>query len=339
MYSVFVYIAVMLIAVWIAGALYYDLCQARWYGWLCVAGWIVIVVALVVACPGRTSLLLSMAGILAVTLAWWFSIRPSQQRDWDPDFSQLADVSIDGDRLTIRNVRVTEYPGPGERLPAYETRQCNLSLLSGVDALILYWGSAWMCHPMFVFDFGEGGRICISIEVRYRTGQPYDFLRSLYRQQELIYVVSDERDAILRRTRYLTGQDLYLYRVRSDALRSRQFFFEYTNRINRLAEEPGWYNGVTANCTTGIYAQSRGRIRWDWRMLFNGTLDRLFYDQQMLDSTLPFEVLKKQSRVNEVANRAPAEGFGGFIRENLTGYQHGLNQLSDHPAATSGLSR
>jgi hypothetical protein len=59
-----------------------------------------------------------------------------------------------------------------------------------------------MSHPMFVFDFGPDGRVCISIEVRYRIGQDYNMMRSLYRQQELVYIVCDERDAILRRTKY-----------------------------------------------------------------------------------------------------------------------------------------
>lgn len=317
------YTAVTLVAAWIAGALYYDLAQARWYGWPVVAVWIAVVAALVVFCPGPVSLLLVMAGVLTLVLAWWLSIRPSQVREWDPDFSRPAEVSIEGDCLTIHNVRITEYPAPGQRQTGYETRRCQLSRLGRVDVLILYWGSPWMCHPMFVFDFAEAGRICISIEVRYRKGQVYDFLRSLYRQQELCYVVSDERDAILRRTKYQPGQDLYLYQVREDALKHRQFFFEYADRINRLAEEPRWYNGVTANCTTGIYAQARGRIKWNWRMLFNGTLDRLFYDRRLFDQTLPFDELKRLSRVNEIANRAPAEGFGDFLRDELPGYQPG----------------
>jgi hypothetical protein len=174
---------------------------------------------------------------------------------------------------------------------------------------------------MFIFDFGPDGRVCISIEVRYRTGQDYSFFRSLYRQQEIMYVVSDERDAILRRTKWLESLDLYLYRLHTEPLGLRHFFFEYASSINVLAKQPRWYHGLTANCTTSIYLQGRARMQWDWRILFNGSLDRYLYEQKFLDQDLPFGPLKQQSRVNDVANRAPAEGFGDYIRRELRGYR------------------
>jgi hypothetical protein len=119
----------------------------------------------------------------------------------------------------------------------------------------------------------------------------------------------------------MSGHDFYLYRIFGDPLEMRQFFFEYANRINQLVTTPRWYHGVTANCTTGIYTQGRGRIRWDWRMLFNGGLDQLLYERRRLDRTIPFEKLKRLSHVNDVANRAPTDGFGDFIRRELPGYR------------------
>ncbi|MCA9229515.1 MAG: DUF4105 domain-containing protein [Planctomycetales bacterium] len=269
-------------------------------------------------------------------LWWWLSQQPSNDRNWAPGFSQLPVVKLVGDTLTIENVRNTEYRTIEDCTVQYETRSYRLSKLQGIDALLLYWGSAWMSHPMFVFDFGSDGRFCISIEVRYRVGQRFSFFRSLYRQQELIYVVSDERDAILRRTRCLRGHDLYLYHLDTDTLSLRSFFFEYVDSINALAEQPRWYHGLTTNCTTSIYAQGRGRMQWDWRMLFNGALDRLLYDRGFLDQELPFETLKAQSWVNEIANRAPAEGFGDYIRRELAGYRVSVNRDVERSAAFEG---
>jgi hypothetical protein len=96
---------------------------------------------------------------------------------------------------------------------------------------------------------------------------------------------------------------------------------EYVRSINALAERPQWYNGVWANCTTSLYVQGRGRIPWHWGLLLNGSLDRLMYDRELLDQTLPFEELKKQSWVNEIANAAPADGFGDHLRRGLPGYR------------------
>lgn len=316
-----IYFVAFVTAIWIAGAIYFDVCCASAVGRALAISWVlaVLVVFMLWLPPWKPFMALLTFSIFF--LSWWFSQKPSHDRQWDVDFARLPRLDVDGDTITIENVRNTEYRALADSTTSYETRSYRFSQLQGVDVLILYWGSTWMCHPMFIFDFGQDGRVCISIEVRYRAGQDYSFFRSLYRQQEIMYVVSDERDAILRRTKWLEGLDLYLYRLHPKPLGMRHFFFEYANSINLLAEQPRWYHGLTTNCTTSIYIQGRARLQWDWRMLFNGALDRFFYDHGFLNQDLPFESLKQQSRVNDVANRAPADGFGDYIRRELPGYQ------------------
>jgi hypothetical protein len=62
-------------------------------------------------------------------------------------------------------------------------------------------------------------------------------------------------------------------------------------------------------------------MKWDWRMLLNGQLDRLLYERGLIDRRLPFEQIKAQSEVTAIANRTPAEGFGDAIRSELPGYR------------------
>jgi hypothetical protein len=313
-------IVALVIVLWCAGAIYYDLVGASKVGAVAAAAWSIFWISLFVFWrPEWKPFLLLLAAF--VPLAWrWRSLKPAQVRDWDPNFARVARVSIDGDELTIANVRNSEYGDDRTSTARYEDRTYRLSRLQGVDALILTWGSPWMSHPMFVFDFGADGRVCMSIEVRYRRGQRFSFVRSLYRQQELIYVVTDERDAILRRTKWLENHHLYLYRMDVSPVVMRQFFFDFANRINALGETPRWYHGITTNCTTSVYAQSRGHMKWHWRMLVNGSLDRLLYDRGFIDQCRPFEQLRRESWINEIANRAPADGFGDYIRANLPGY-------------------
>jgi hypothetical protein len=308
------------LAIWIAGALYYDVAGAAQQAWLLVAGWLAMVFGWLLFGPGGANGFFWLLVAEGLFFAWWLTIPAQQHREWDPNFSTPARFSCNGDLLTAEHVRNTEYQSLEESTPRYETRTYRLSNLRGIDALILYWGSPYMCHPMFVFDFGPDGRLCFSIEVRYGKGQEYDFLRSLYRQQELMYVVSDERDAILRRTKFLPNQQMYLYRINNDPLTLRAFFFEYLTQVNSLADVPRWYHGLTANCTTGIYLQSRARMKWDWRMLLNGQLDRLLYDRGVIDRSLPFDQLKAQSEVTAIANRTAAEGFSDTIRRELPAY-------------------
>jgi Domain of unknown function (DUF4105) len=314
------YIAAASIVLWVAGAIYFDLAGATWRGAALAGAWIGLALTAFILWQPAWQPFLLLVLLSALFLRWWFSQQPSHLRNWDPNFACLPRIAMEGDVITIEGVRNTEYLPHAESIPRFETRKYGLSKLSGADLLIVTWGSPWMCHPMFVFDFGADGRVCISIEVRYRVGQTYSLLRSLYRQQELMFVVSDERDAILRRTKWLAGHDLYLYRVHTDAVTLRRFFFEYANSINSLAAQPRWYHGFTTNCTTSIYAQGRGHIKWDWRILFNGALDHLMYDRQLLDQDCCFKTLKVRSRINDIANAAPADGFGDYVRQHLPGY-------------------
>ncbi len=315
-----IYLVAALLILWTAGAIFFDATGASRSGAVVTVAWIVLASgAFVFWQPAWKPFLLLML-FEGVFMWWWFSQEPSHCREWDRNFSQLPRIATEGDMITIEGVRNSDYGTYDDCTPRYETRHYHLSNLQGADLLILQWGSPWMCHPMFVFDFGSDGRVCISIEVRYRVGQKYSLLRSLYRQQELMFVVSDERDAILRRTKWLTGHDLYLYRIYAEALTLRHFFLEYANSINALAARPRWYHGLTTNCTTTIYTQGRGHMKWDRRILFNGGLDRLIYERQLLDQDLPFGTLKELSRVNEVANAAPEDRFGDYIRRELPGY-------------------
>lgn len=316
------------ILLWWAGAIYYDVggesTAGAWAGIAWIALWILLLATWHPLGKPLTCLYASFSAFFA----WWLSQRPSHDRDWDPHFEHVASVSKDGDVLTIRNIRNSEYRQDGESTAHFETRTYRLSQLCGLDALVLRWGSPWMSHPMFVFDFGPDGRLCISVEVRYRRDQQFSFVRSLYRRQEIIYVVSDERDAILRRTKWLIGHDLYLYHLQADNLLVLQFFVDYARRINALASHPCWYHGLTTNCTTSIYSQSRGHIPWHWRMLFNGSLDKLLYDRGLIDQSMPFDLIKQQSWINDVANAAPKEGFGDHLRANLPAYGKSTSTIS-----------
>jgi hypothetical protein len=317
----------LVIVAWIAGAIYYDLVGASNAGAISAIAWAAIALVAIILWQPIWKPFVVLLVVLACFAAWWLSQRPSQNRAWDPHFASVARMTMDGDDVTIANVRHSEYLGPGQATPRYETRRYRLSELRGADVLVLTWGAAWMSHPMFIFDFGPEGRVCFSIEVRYRAGQRFSILRSLYRQQEVMCVVSDERDAILRRTKFMLNHDLYLYRLQADDLALRRFFLEYAGTVNALADQPRWYHGLTANCTTIVYAQGREHIPWHWRMVLNGALDKLLYDRQLLDQSLPFPRLKELSWVNDVANRAPAEGFGNYVREHLKGYR-GASQLT-----------
>ena len=310
------------ITLWTVGAIYFDVCRgAKWGRWLAL-GWALIVISLFVIWQPVWQPFAVLLGVTAIFLGWWFRQKPSHNRDWEPSAAMLPRAVRQGDAVTIENVRNFEYRSLHDFTPRYETRTYHLANLRGVDVIFFVWEISWMGHPALVFDFGPDGRICMSIEVRFRKGQRYSIIHGLYRQQELIFLAADERDVILRRTKYSQNQQAHLYRLSAGGEELRAVFLDYVDAINSLYQRPRWYHVVFTNCTTAFYRLPSTRYRFDWRVIANGRLDWALYKDGRLDRTLPFAELRRCAYLNDVANAAPEEGFGDHIRRELERRRH-----------------
>src|SRR5262245_33864716 len=312
----FASLAALVCATWAFGALYFDLPTLG--AWAAIL--FVLVVLATVLFVRRPLLKLAIVfGVFVVVVLWWFTLRPSNDRPWQPDVAETAWAEINGDVVTIHNVRNCEYRTEADFTPRWETRTVRRSQITGIDVAIDYWGSPCISHPIVSFQFADALPVCFSIETRKTTGQTYSALRGLYRQYSLIYIVADERDSIRVRTNYRRGEDVYLYHALVSQAQARERFLEYLNSINKLRDHPRWYNAVTSNCTTSIRAQRsvNKRAPWDWRMLFNGKMDEMLYEDHVIATGgLPFAELKQRSLINKRANAADKDqDFSRLIRE------------------------
>ena len=308
------------LVLWTTGAVLIDLGRGGLRGWLLALGWLSLIAGVLAFGQSLGASAIVITCLCFLIWGWWIQQKPSHDRDWDPNFARLPTCEIKNGFLLVRNCRNTQYRSLEDFDARYENRTYCLDQLSGVDMAFLFWGSKWISHPMIIFDF-DGETLCVSIEVRYRRGQKYSVLKGLYRQYEMMYVVSDERDAILRRTRHSTNQECYLYRLQMNHEDRIQFLTEYVEATNQLAEKPRWYNVVTDNCTTSIAMQRKRQVFWDWRMFINGSLDELMYERKHLVQSLEFAELKKQSLINQRANNASHENFSREIRHGLPGFE------------------
>jgi hypothetical protein len=305
------------ITLWMAGAIYFDVCRVgKWSRWFARA-WIASVFVLFLAWQPVWQPFIALLVIFSLFLVWWFRQKPSHNRDWHPSMAKLPRAVIEDDSITIENIRNFDYRSLDDFTERYETRTYHLSNLIGVDVIFFVWEISWMGHPVLVFDFGPDGRICMSIEMRYQMGESYSILRSLYRQNEMIFLAADERDVILRRTKYSQNQKAYLYRMNVEAKEIRDVFIDYVNEINRVYETPRWYNVIFFNCTTSFYRLKSTRIRLDWRVIANGRLDEALYKDGRIDRSVPYVQLRQFAYLNDVANAAPEESFSATIRQEL----------------------
>lgn len=314
---------VVVFVLWSLGALYFDALGAR------------PIIALVFACAilallvaGKTFWRRTVAVCVACffVLGWWLTLEPSNTRDWQKDVANTSWASIDGDRVTLHNVRDFSYgSGPdGNVVEHWIARELNLASLTGADIFINFWGSPWMAHPIISFQFADADPIAFSIEIRREIGEDFSMLGGLYRRFELIFVAASERDVIGARTWHREGENVYLYRLALPLDRVRKRFLEYLDSINSLHQSPRWYNAVTSNCTTAIRAQHsrENRTTWDWRILVNGLMDRMLYEKgALVTGSLGFSDLKQQALINEAAcSHANSEEFSVLIRKDRVGF-------------------
>ena len=159
-------------------------------------------------------------------------------------------------------------------------------------------------------------------------GESYSTLAGFFKQCELVYVVGDERDLIRLRTSYREPrEDVYVYRAQVPRENVRRLFLDYVRRINELKDHPAFYNTLTTNCTTNVLFHTRVNPNappLSWKVLLSGYAPQYAYERGRLDTSMPFEELRRRSRVNERAQAAATSAdFSRRIREGLPGMHPG----------------
>jgi len=254
---------------------------------------------------------------MIVVLPYSF-IQPSNDREWTQDVKEYGHSVVEGDRVTIHNVRNFDYTEDGEVMERWEIRTVHLSNLRGLDLYHDTFMGDVMGHPILSFDFGPDGRVCLSVETRKEQGESFSPVVGLYKILELYYLFSTEEDCIRVRTN-IKKEPVYLYQIDSPISEIREMFMTSVNVQNELNRHPRFYNVISANCTTSLRSQRPTDKRGDWdnRILFNGLLDEYLYEQNRLKTYgLSFDELRQRSLINEAAEKAHCVAdFSKKIRE------------------------
>lgn len=310
----------LIVTLWGCAALWIDGPETRWAAMVLSVGFGVGAVALLFLLRRTWHRWVAWAALIALVMTWWFLIPPSNDRPWRQEVAHLPSARIEGDLVTISNVRNFHYRTEDDFDEHWEERTYDLSQLVGVDMYLIYWGSPNIAHTIVSWDFANSDPLTVSIEVRKEVGEGYSSIAGFFRQYELYYAVATERDVIGLRTG-VRGEEVYLYRLAAPVDQARAVLLDYLHEVNELAEHPLWYNALTHNCTTMIRSHVQnvtpGRP-WNWRILANGHLDRLGYMRGSINTSLPFEELRRQSHINERAQQVKdGESFSAAIREGL----------------------
>jgi Domain of unknown function (DUF4105) len=320
------WLGISIFMVWAIAALCFDVRNV----WLRIPAVALFIVAALGSLFAIRRVWLRMAGCAACclgVLAWWITLKPTNNPPWESDLSQNAWAEIHGEQILMHNIRNCKYQTEKNYSDCWVDRTYNLSQLRGVDFFLDNWGIKFASHPIISFDFGDK-HLAFSIEARYRPGQSYSLFRGFYRQFGLIFVAADEGDVIRVRTNFRKDpeEDVYLYRLEGTPALARAMFMTYVNYMNELKDKPEWYNELTHNCTSTLDTQlgdvtgnpQGGSIQ----LILNGTMDELMYNRKRLVSGgLPFPQLKEQAHINTAAHMAgDSPDFSMLIREGRVGY-------------------
>jgi hypothetical protein len=102
------FVLLCLVTIWAAAALYIDLPATNLSQPIAILYLIVVAAVLFLFKFRWVSLGIGFALFTGVAL-WRWSIKPSSNRDWQPEVAETAWTERDGDKITIHNLRNFDY--------------------------------------------------------------------------------------------------------------------------------------------------------------------------------------------------------------------------------------
>ncbi|MXV34440.1 DUF4105 domain-containing protein [Xanthomonas sp. LMG 8989] len=258
----------------------------------------------------------------------WSALQPQQNREWADDVAQLLQPQVDGQVVTLHNVRNFAWRSDHDYTPRWETRRYDLEQLASADLALSYWMGPAIAHTLVSFGFDDGRRVVFSLEIRKERGEAFSALAGFFRNFEQVMVAADERDILAVRSN-VRGEDVYLYRLNLSRAQLRQLFLGYVAQAQQLQRTPRFYNTATSNCTTIVFELARKldpALPLDYRLLLSGYLPSYVYAQHGFVPGYSLATLRARGRIGERARAAGAGAdFSTRIRAGIPG---------DDPAVT-----
>jgi hypothetical protein len=309
-------------AVWAAVAIWYQAPGAQPLKTGMVVLWTAFSLAILMALwQGRPGMaLLAFAPAFGAVVFWWQQIKPTNDRMWADDVARITSGTIEGNQVTLHNVRNFDWRTNDDYTQRWETRVYHLDRLDSVDMVMSYWDGWAIAHMLVSFGFDDGQYVAFSVEVRREKNKNYSEIGGFFKRYGLSIIAADERDVIRVRTN-VRGEDDYLYRIRMPVPAMRSLFLGYVEQADRLVNEPRFYNTITVNCTTLVYHMMKrivGYLPWSYRLLFTGYLPAYVYRVGGLDQRYSPAELRTLGRITDRARQSDRSNtFSEDIRRGI----------------------
>jgi len=313
-------------ATWGVFGLWYQLPSAHALKTLGVSLWVGLSFIVLVALWSRRIAqgIWAFLAAFAILLVWWHLIPASNDHIWADDVAQMTSGLIDGQHVTLHNVRNFDWRSDTDYTPRWETRHYDLDKLRSVDMIMSYWSGPAIAHMLVSFGFENADYVVFSVEIRPRKGESFSEIGGFFKEFGLSIIAADERDVIRVRTN-VRGEDDYLYRIQMPVSAMRSLFLAYIDQANSLVHAPRFYNTITANCTTLVYHIMKRIVSYlplNYSLILTGYLPEYVYRIGGLNSHYSFGELRAWGRITDRARAADrSESFSTDVRKGIPGVE------------------
>ena len=256
---------------------------------------------------------------LLLTLIWWLRIEPRNDRTWRPELARTMTAQVQGSVVDISGIRNFHWRSLEDFDVRWEDHSYDLDTLQTVDTALSYWGIDKIAHVMVSFGFEDGRHLVFSVEIRKELGEVFSQIGGFFKQFELSLIAATEEDIFYLRTNVRDPlEDVYLYPLDLRPETMRALFLSYLQLGNQLAEEPVWYNTLTANCSTVIYRLVRSfnpAQGFDLRFVLSGGLPEYLDEIDMLSWDKPRGDIRARAAISAKAQAMrPGQSYSRVIR-------------------------
>jgi hypothetical protein len=213
--------------------------------------------------------------------------QPSNNRNWVKDMKELSSVEFNSGSSTVvlYNIRNNLYRSTDDFDVRYYNTKFDIKKLKKAYLITDPFGN-FASHTMLDFEFDDGQKVVLSVEVRREEGEVFQNFKGMFRGYELYYVWSSEEDVIKLRTNY-RKDSVYMYPLKMSEANIQKLFVEALLRTNELKDNPEFYNFLFDNCTTNLAEMLQKvynkKIIVDWRYLAPAYAEGLSMKYDLID--------------------------------------------------------
>jgi hypothetical protein len=242
--------------------------------------------------------------------------RPSNDRDWVKDMKVLSSAQVKDNIVALDNVRDNNYRSTTDYDVKYYQGIYDIKKLKKVYLITDPFGRL-ASHTMLSFEFFDGQRVVMSVEIRKEVGEVFENFKGMFRGYELYFVWANEKDVIKLRTSYRLD-NVYMYELDMAEENVQKLFLEAIRRTNELRDKSEFYNLLANNCTTNIAKMLQEvydkPIIVDWRYLAPAYAEGLSMKYGLIKG-MDIEEVRKNHNISEVARKCgDCASFSEMIR-------------------------